>query len=142
VADGVKLRLITSNLLSNAVQYTAERGWITVESEPTQGVVLRVRDSGPAIPESALAKIFDPFFRVERSRSGDGEHCGIGLTLVRGLCEVCGYRVSAENEPGGAVTFTITRQPGSTTQLAGAAAPPPSVGTGMATRDARAVGRR
>jgi signal transduction histidine kinase len=142
VADGIKLRLITANLISNAVQYTAEGGWITVESEPARGVVLRVRDSGPAIPEGALARIFDPFFRVERSRSGDGEHCGIGLTLVRGLCEVCGYRVSAENEPGGAVTFTIASQPSSTARLDKSSSPEPSAGTGTAAGDARAIGRR
>lgn len=111
VADRVKLRLITSNLLSNSVQYTSEGGSISVESEPTLGVILRVRDSGPPIPESALGKIFDPFFRADRSRAGAGEHFGIGLTLVRGLCESCGYGVTAENEPGGGVAFTITRTP-------------------------------
>ncbi len=119
LGDNVKLRLITSNLLSNAVQYTAEGGWIIAESEPAGGIVLRVRDSGPSIPESALAKIFDPFFQVEPSRSGDGEHFGIGLTLVRGLCETCGYRVVAENEPGGGVAFTVTRPPGPAAQLDG-----------------------
>jgi signal transduction histidine kinase len=124
MADRVKLRLITSNLLSNAVQYTSEGGWITVESEPAQGVVLRVRDSGPPIPESALARIFDPFFRVERSRPGDGQHFGIGLTLVRGLCESCGYRVAAENEPGGGVTFAVSRPPSAGVPL-GSASPPP-----------------
>jgi len=128
VADKVKLRLITSNLLSNAVQYTAEGGWITVESEPALGVVLRVRDSGPAIPESALARIFDPFFRADHSRSGGGEHYGIGLTLVRGLCESCGYRVKAENEPGGAVAFTVTRQPTPSAEIDRVAPLKPKIG--------------
>jgi signal transduction histidine kinase len=122
VADQLKLRLIASNLLSNAVQYTAEGGWITVESAPADGLLLRVRDSGPAIPENALARIFDPFFRLDRSRSGGGEHCGIGLTLVRGLCETCGYRVTAENESGGAVTFTIAMPPPALARGAGDAA--------------------
>jgi len=110
LADKLKLRLITSNILSNAVQYTSDGGWITVESAPAQGLVLRVRDSGPAIPENALERIFDPFFRADLPRSGGGEHVGIGLTLVRCLCESCGYRVTAENEAGGAVVFTITTQ--------------------------------
>lgn len=117
--DGLKLRLITSNLLSNAVQYTQEGGWITVESDPSQGVILRVRDSGPQIPGDALARIFDPFFRAERSRSSDGQHFGIGLALVRGLCDSCGYRVTAENEAGGAVTFAVTTPPGSAAAPAG-----------------------
>lgn len=126
-ADRTKMRLITSNLLANAVQYTSEGGWITVESDPAQGVILRVRDSGPPIPERALAKVFDPFFRVERSRFGNGEHFGIGLTLVRGLCEGSGYRVTAENEPGGCVTFTVTIPPGGAPL-----APPRGGGNGVA----------
>jgi signal transduction histidine kinase len=111
LADPLKLRLIASNLLSNASQYTDEGGWITAESAPAEGVVVRIRDSGPAIPEGALQRVFDPFFRVDRSRSATGEHCGIGLSLVRGLCDACGYRVTAENEPGGAVAFTVATRP-------------------------------
>jgi signal transduction histidine kinase len=111
VSDKLKLRLIAANLLSNAVQYTAEGGRISVESDPSLGVVLRVRDSGPAIPNDAIAKLFDPFFRLDHSRSGAGEHCGIGLTLVRGLCDTLRYEASVENEPGGAVAFSITAAP-------------------------------
>lgn len=126
-ADRLKLRIIASNLLSNAVQYTAEGGWITVESDPSQGLVLRVRDSGPPIPASALEKIFDPFFRVAESRAGGGDHFGIGLTLVRGLCESSGFRVTAENEAGGSVAFSVTRQvsPGAWAEERASAPPPP-----------------
>lgn len=109
--DRLKLRLITANLLSNAVQYTAEGGWISVESDLPAGVLLKVRDSGPPIPQDAIAKLFDPLFSIDRSRSGGGEHCGIGLALVHGLCDTLGYRVSVENEPGGAVAFTIASEP-------------------------------
>jgi two-component system, OmpR family, heavy metal sensor histidine kinase CusS len=106
-SDRVKLRLVCGNLLSNAAEYTAERGWIAVESDPAQGLVLSVLDSGPAIPADALSKLFDPFFRLDGSRSGGGMHYGIGLALVRGVCETLGYQAGVQNTTDGAVAFTI-----------------------------------
>jgi signal transduction histidine kinase len=108
-SEKVKLRLVIANLLSNAVAYTAEGGWIAVESDPSGGLVLAVRDSGPTIPEGALSRIFDPFFRLDTARSGSGEHCGVGLALVRGLCDALGYRVEARNEPDGSVAFLVSQ---------------------------------
>ena len=107
-SDGEKLRLVTANLLSNAAEYTAEGGWVVVESDPDRSVVICVRDSGPPIPPGAEPKLFDPFFRLDGARSGGGEHCGIGLAVVRGVCGVLGYRVEARNEPGGAVAFVVS----------------------------------
>ena len=107
-SDRDKLRLVISNLVSNATDYTAEGGWITVESDPRSHLVVAVRDSGPPVPEGALDTIFDPFFRLDDSRSGGGEHCGIGLALVRGLCDALGYRVAVANEAGGVVAFTVS----------------------------------
>lgn len=107
-SDRHKLQLVLSNLLSNAAEYTSEGGWIAVESHPDRGVVLAVVDSGPAIPREAVAKVFDPFFRLDSSRSGSGEHCGIGLTLVRAVCEALGYEVEVRNEPGGSVAFRVS----------------------------------
>ncbi len=106
-SDRVKLGIIAANLLSNAAEYTTEGGWIAVESDPARRVVLTVRDSGPRIPERHVARLFDPFFRVDGSRSGGGEHLGIGLTLVKGLCDTLGYRVNAGNEADGTVQFTV-----------------------------------
>jgi len=106
-SDKHKLQLVVSNLLSNASEYTAEGGWVVVESHPERGVVLDVVDSGPSIPREAMGRLFDPFVRLDRSRSG-GEHCGIGLALVRALCEVLGYAVEVRNEPGGSVVFRVS----------------------------------
>ncbi len=107
-SDGHKLRLVVANLCSNATEYTAEGGWIAVESHPEGGVVLAVLDSGPSIPREAVARLFDPFFRLDSSRSGSGEHCGIGLTLVRALCGALGYGVEVRNEVNGSVAFTVS----------------------------------
>lgn len=83
ISDREKLRVIVTNLLGNATEYTAPGGSISVRSDCTRGVLLEVEDSGPSIPEEALERIFERFFRLDSSRTGTGEHCGIGLALVR-----------------------------------------------------------
>ena len=107
VTDAEKLRIVVANLLSNAADYTAERGAIVVRGGSGE-VLLEVMDSGPPIPEDVLPRIFDRFSRGDASRSG-GVHCGVGLALVRGLCDVLGLSASAENAAGGMVRFRIAR---------------------------------
>jgi two-component system sensor histidine kinase QseC len=107
VTDAEKLRIVVANLLSNAADYTAERGAIVVRGGSGE-VLLEVMDSGPPIPEDVLPHIFDRFSRGDASRSG-GIHCGVGLALVRGLCDVLGLSASAENAAGGMVRFRIAR---------------------------------
>ena len=107
VTDAEKLRIVVANLLSNAADYTAERGAIVVRGGSFE-VLLEVMDSGPPIPEDVLPRIFDRFSRGDVSRSG-GVHCGVGLALVRGLCDVLGLCASAENAAGGMVRFRIAR---------------------------------
>jgi signal transduction histidine kinase len=110
-SDRDKLRIVITNLLSNAVEYTAEAGRVTVESDPDRGCVLDVTDSGPQIPTGALHTIFEPFVRLEPARSGSDEHAGIGLALTRALCEVLELSVSAENRTDGWVAFRLRHAP-------------------------------
>jgi signal transduction histidine kinase len=70
--------------------------------------VLTVSDSGPPIPEDALERIFDRFVRLDPSRAGTGEHCGIGLALTRALCRALGLSISAENRGDGWVSFKLS----------------------------------
>ncbi|MCP3099875.1 ATP-binding protein [Myxococcus sp. K15C18031901] len=105
--DREKLRLILGNLLGNATDYTEPGGLIRVSSAPERGVLLEVEDSGPPIPEPALERIFERFYRADASRTGTEEHSGIGLSLVRSLCNVLGAKVRAENRPGGWVAFVV-----------------------------------
>ena len=102
-SDREKLRIVIANLLANAVDYTEPGGSITVDAAD----LLTVADSGPPIPEDALDRIFDRFVRLDPSRSGTGEHCGIGLSLARALCQALGLSISAENRPDGWVAFTL-----------------------------------
>ena len=107
VSDREKLRIVVANLLANAVEYTAEDGQVTVEGATSPAEVLTVCDSGPAIPDEALERIFDRFFRLDSSRSATGEHCGIGLALTRALCAALGFSIAVENRSDGWVAFRI-----------------------------------
>src|SRR5262249_17438656 len=62
-ADALTLRLVTQNLLANALTYTERGGWVTTESDPGQGLWLRVADSGPQLPPRDLERIFHRFVR-------------------------------------------------------------------------------
>jgi signal transduction histidine kinase len=108
-SDAGKLRIVVSNLLSNAVDYTAEGGRVTVNSGLPAGPVLDVSDSGPPIPPDALESIFSPFVRLDPSRTDTQEHAGIGLSLARSLCGAMGLTVRAENLADGQVAFRVDR---------------------------------
>jgi heavy metal sensor kinase len=108
-SDREKLRVVISNLLSNAVEYTAEQGTLTVEVGKHPADVLAICNSGPAIPEAALEKIFTRLYRLDPSRRDTSEHFGLGLPLARSLCHALGLRIVAENRGNGQVVFQIRR---------------------------------
>jgi signal transduction histidine kinase len=103
--DRDHLRIIVSNLLSNAASYTGDGGRIVVRAGATS--LLQVDDSGPAIPADVLPHVFDRFVRGDAAR-GAGVHCGIGLALVRGLGLILRLGVTAQNTPDGGVSFQIS----------------------------------
>ena len=104
--DREKLRIVVTNLLSNAAEYTEAGGWIKVTHGPD---LLAVTDSGPPIPPEHLERVFDRLWRGDGARSGDGAHCGIGLALSRSLCERLGLSLRAVSAADGRVTFRIAR---------------------------------
>jgi two-component system sensor histidine kinase QseC len=107
VTDPEQLRVIVTNLLSNAATYTARGGHVTVRrSGLGSDRLLEVHDSGPAIPDRVLPHIFERFFRGDPART-DGIHCGIGLALARGIAELLRLNVTARNTPDGGVSFEL-----------------------------------
>jgi len=105
--DPDKLRIVVANLLATAAEYTAAKGAIHVR-EGHDEVLLEVMDTGPPIPADVLPRIFDRFSRGDTARSG-GVHSGVGLALVRAICEVLKLSVSAKNEEDGSVRFILGR---------------------------------
>jgi signal transduction histidine kinase len=97
------------NLLENAVHYSPEGGRIELGARIADGrVLLTVGDHGPGLPEADLGRVFERFYRVEKSRTRDQGGTGLGLSIVRHLVELHGGRVHAENRREGGAIFTIS----------------------------------
>ncbi|WP_207477766.1 ATP-binding protein [Arenibaculum pallidiluteum] len=95
----VALRRAVSNLVDNALKYGGTAR-IHLDEQPGQVAVV-VEDSGPGIPEAELEKVFQPFYRIERSRSRDTGGTGLGLSVARTVARAHGGDVILENRPEG-----------------------------------------
>jgi signal transduction histidine kinase len=71
-------------------------------------VVIGIRDDGPGIPPADLPQLFEPFFRVDRSRSKRTGGYGLGLSMCKRIMEAHGGRIAAENNPGRGARFLLT----------------------------------
>ena len=102
-ADGVRLRQILLNLLTNAVKFTpAGSVSLTVRSLPGGRVEFVIADTGPGISPALRARLFQPFTRLDPASGGSG----LGLALVHGLCAAMGGTVTLR-EGGPGSTFTV-----------------------------------
>jgi signal transduction histidine kinase len=108
--DPDEVRSVLNNLLENALRYSPPAGApvrVSVE-EAGAGSRVRVEDDGPGIPPEDLPRLFEPFFRVDRSRSRATGGYGLGLSLCRRIMEAHGGTIEARNRPGGGAEFTLT----------------------------------
>ena len=98
-ARGDEIAQVMANLLSNAVRYTPSGGNVRVEvARTSDGVVVRVANSGEPIPADDLARVWERFYRVEKSRDRQRGGAGIGLAIVKRLVEDTGGRVGATSD--------------------------------------------
>jgi len=100
------LRRCLGNLIDNAVKYGREAS-VTVD-RVNGAARIRVRDSGPGIPPAEQARVFDPFYRVETSRSRESGGTGLGLTIARNIAEQHGGGIALSNHPEGGLEVTLT----------------------------------
>jgi two-component system, OmpR family, phosphate regulon sensor histidine kinase PhoR len=108
-ADPPKLHDALRNLLANAITYSPEQTTIRIEaSRAGNRVAVSVSDEGPGIPEADLPRVFERFYRVDKSRARDPGGTGLGLAIVRHLIELHGGEVRVENRAVGGARFTIT----------------------------------
>ena len=92
---------VLANLLQNAVRYTPEGGSVRVTAERREDdVVVAVSNTGDGIPAPDLQRVFERFYRVEKSRDRSRGGAGIGLAIVRQLVELGGGRVGADSGGG------------------------------------------
>jgi two-component system sensor histidine kinase CpxA len=101
MAESELLCRALANLLRNALRYSS--GAIVLSASATNTRVrIAVSDQGPGVPADALQKIFDPFYRLDTSRSRETGGFGLGLAIVKTCVEACGGTVSAGNrQPNG-----------------------------------------
>ena len=105
--DPTALRQILSNLIENAVRYTATGG-VTVSATRQQDMlVIAVKDTGIGVAQEHVSRIFERFYRADPARSRAEGGTGLGLAIVRHLVEAHGGRVSAESSPGAGTTVRI-----------------------------------
>ena len=117
--DPEKIRQIISNLLSNALKFTPERGNIYIgisqnileDNEHIFTLIIKVRDTGIGIPENQLEHIFDRFYQLDNSHTRKSEGTGIGLALTKELVKLMDGEITVKSPPTGATKgteFTIT----------------------------------
>lgn len=108
--DGDRMRTVLRNLLENAIKYSLpDSGPVEVSAvQEGESAVVRVTDDGPGIPEADLANLFEPFFRVDRSRSKKSGGYGLGLSICKRILEAHGGGIAVENNAGRGATFTLT----------------------------------
>jgi signal transduction histidine kinase len=109
------LRQLAFNLVDNAVKFSAsakagdEPPSVSIEVAEHDGAgMLSVADTGPGIPEQALPRIFERFYRADDARSYRGEGVGLGLSIAAWVVEAHGGRISAANRPDGGSLFTVS----------------------------------
>lgn len=107
-ADAMMLDTMIGNILSNAIKFSPDDGVIHIVcARDGDGAVLRISDSGAGIPARDLPHVFDRFYRSDEARTPATQGAGLGLTIVRRLADVQGFRVSAESAEGHGSTFSI-----------------------------------
>ena len=106
--DRFRLKQIIVNLLDNAIKYSPAGGEITLSTGiDAGGGTLEVADRGPGIPEEALPQVFDRFFRADAVRTHSENGAGLGLSIVRSICQAHGGSVHAANRPQGGCRIVI-----------------------------------
>jgi two-component system phosphate regulon sensor histidine kinase PhoR len=107
-ADPAKLHDALRNLVVNAISYAPEQTTIAIASARAgDRVAISVSDEGPGIPDDDLGRVFERFYRVDKSRARDPGGTGLGLAIVKHLVEMHGGTVAVANRPEGGAVFTM-----------------------------------
>ncbi len=101
LADEDRLQQVLINLISNALQFTRSGGRITVFAELSHDrVIVSVEDTGVGIPPEDIARVFERFYRVDKTRSRQSGGTGLGLAIVKHIVEAHGGHVGVQSEVG------------------------------------------
>jgi two-component system phosphate regulon sensor histidine kinase PhoR len=110
LADKQRIEQVLRNLVDNAVKYGDSNGTIAVilEMQSDQKVLVKVKDSGPGIELQHQARLFERFYRVDKSRSRNGGGTGLGLAICKHFIEAHKEHIWVDSTPGEGATFLFT----------------------------------
>jgi len=107
--DRLKILQVLKNLTANALKFTPAGGHIVLRvRKEADRLILEVEDNGPGIPGSEKERIFDRFYRVEKSRNRGRGGSGLGLAISRAIVELHGGRITAEDGREGGTLFRVS----------------------------------
>lgn len=108
VGSDILIYRLVYNLVENAIKYNHSGGQVTVTAERKEKhVYLSVEDTGTGIPEEFKERVFEPFFRVDKSRSRELGGVGLGLALVREIVRVHDGSITVKSNPSGGTIFEV-----------------------------------
>ncbi|MDA0770108.1 MAG: ATP-binding protein [Chloroflexi bacterium] len=115
MADPHQIQRVLYNLVQNAIRHTPADGTISVEAQDLgEEVQINVVDSGQGIVEDDVNKVFDRFYRGEKSRSREFGGAGLGLAIAKGIVEAHGGRIWVDSQPGAGSRFSFSLPKAST----------------------------
>ena len=108
VGSDILIYRLVYNLVENAIKYNHLGGQVTVTADRKEKhVYLSVEDTGAGIPEELKERVFEPFFRVDKSRSRELGGVGLGLALVREIVRVHDGSITVKSNPSGGTIFEV-----------------------------------
>ena len=108
VGSDILIYRLVYNLVENAIKYNHSGGQVTVTADRKEKhVYLSVKDTGTGIPEELKERVFEPFFRVDKSRSRELGGVGLGLALVREIVRVHDGSITVKSNPSGGTIFEV-----------------------------------
>ena len=108
VGSDILIYRLVYNLVENAIKYNHSGGQVTVTADrKEEHVYLSVEDTGAGIPEELKERVFEPFFRVDKSRSRELGGVGLGLALVREIVRVHDGSITVKSNPSGGTIFEV-----------------------------------
>ena len=114
IGSDILIYRLVYNLVENAIKYNHSDGQVTVNAYKKQKhIYLSVEDTGSGIPKELRERVFEPFFRVDKSRSRELGGVGLGLALAREIVRVHEGSITVRPNPSGGTIFDVTFTQGS-----------------------------
>ncbi|MBI4931552.1 MAG: sensor histidine kinase [Bacteroidetes bacterium] len=109
LADKFRIRQVIANLIVNSVRYGKENGKSSIKiSDAGEKIIVDIADSGIGIPKEHLHRVFERFYRVDKSRSREQGGTGLGLSIVKHILEAHGQNISVMSTEGAGSVFSFT----------------------------------